>query len=121
MQLGYAPGSLPSVGIYTTPFFAAFVQQTINPPALVIQVNGSQVFTTNLPAVWTVVNGTIVAAPDGLSATYTAPGSTGSDTVTATNEIDPSNFASAPVTIIAAPTVVENTLVGYYQIGRAHV
>jgi hypothetical protein len=99
MQLTLQPGPVQSIGILTTAFFAGAEQaQTISPSSLVIVVTGTQVFTTNLPAIWTATSGSIVAAADGLSATYTAPGSPGSATVTATNENDPGDVANSLVT-----------------------
>jgi len=112
MQMTYAPGSSQSVGIFQHPWFAsAEAVQTISPSSLVIVTSGTQTFTTNLPAIWTVVHGSLVVAPDGLSAVYTAPGSAGADTVTVTNEDDPGNVASAPIIVSSfGPPTLDDTV-----------
>ncbi len=100
MQGTFQQGGIPSRISYQTPFFGpAEVAQTIDPVAPVVVVNGTIVFTTNLPANWTATGGSIVAAADGLSATFTAPGAPAIITVTATNQADPGNTASTPVTV----------------------
>ncbi len=95
MQLTFAPGGAPSVGILTTPFFApAEVPQTIAPIDPIVGTGVNVTFTTNLPGVWTASGGSIVPAADGLSAVWTSPGSPGNYTITVTNEDDPGNVAS---------------------------
>ena len=55
--------------------------------------------TTNTAVTWKALRGSITSA-----GVYTAPATTGTDTVTATNVADTTKSASATVTVIAAPT-----------------
>lgn len=105
MQITFTPGTLQSIATQRTPFFASpEIPQTVVPDTYGVNVNGTANFTANQPAVWTTDIGSIVAAPDGLSATFTAPATPGTATITATNENDPSDTATAQVAVIAAPT-----------------
>lgn len=95
------PGSVSA----TTPADATIVVISIAPASASIQTGKTQQFlanvtgTTNTSVTWSATGGTISAA--GL---YTAPGTAGNFTVTATSSADPSKSANASVAVVAPPT-----------------
>lgn len=111
MIIRYTPGIVHQSGQYITTIFnsvgggwpggvpAPDVTQTISPSSLVIAISGSHVFTTNEPASWSSLHGTLVVSGDGLSATYTAPGIAEADSVTVANLDNPGNTATASITV----------------------
>lgn len=114
MQITAQPGSLQSVWTQQTPFFASpEIPQTVVPETYGINVNASTVFTANQPAHWSATSGTIVPSADSLTATYTAPGTPGSATITATNENDPADIATALIQFVSAPSPTSNTVQVY--------
>lgn len=111
MIIRYSPGVRSEVGHYVGTIFNSFAggwpggvptpgeTQTLNVSSLTIASSGTFVFTTNYPASWTSSIGSIVAAANGLSATFTAPSGTTTGTVTATNLDNPGLVASASVNV----------------------
>jgi hypothetical protein len=71
---------------------------TITPTSASIFTSAQQQFTANVAVNWSASGGTVTA-----SGLYTAPGSAGNFTVTATSQTDVSNFATAAVTVTAPP------------------
>jgi hypothetical protein len=82
---------------------------SVSPTAANVPIGLTQQFTTavtgstNTAVVWSLFSGTGGVNASGL---YTAPGATGSAVVRATSVADPTKFADAAVTIVAAPIVV---------------
>lgn len=116
MIIRWSPGVNPKVGHYVGTIYndvtagtangtngggdtGPIPSQTISPASSIVAINDTAVFTSNLPAIWTADIGSIVAAADSLSATFTAPASPTTGTVTATNMSDPGNIATAPVRV----------------------
>lgn len=79
---------------------------TVSPAAPMVAINGTQAFTatvtgtTNTAVTWTSTAGSITGG-----GVFTAPGTIGSCTVTATSVADPSRSASATVAVIPLVTV----------------
>ena len=88
-----------------TSSIAPTVSVSVNPGSTTVQMQGSVQFTasvsgsTNTAVTWTAGLGSISA-----SGLYTAPSSSGTDTIIATSQADPTKAASASVTIQAAQT-----------------
>jgi len=79
----------------------------ITPNSASIEVNHTQQFNANMPVTWGSSNGTISST--GL---YTAPGAAITDVITAASTANPSETASANVTVTPPPEVSINIVSG---------
>jgi hypothetical protein len=87
-------------GTATVTITVPAIAVTVSPQSATVAPGGTQVFTANVPVTWTATGGTITSA--GL---YTAGQTAGSFQVKATSAADPTKFATAAITITAAPPV----------------
>lgn len=101
---------------------AAPITIVLSPYAPVVAVLSVTHVTTNIAANWVLSGGgSLVVAPDGLSADYTAPGSPATPTLTATDQTDPGNTASTPIFVTSFGPLTQGEIVPPNSVGRSVV
>lgn len=117
------------VGGLKSPFYitngygpAKAVSISMSPYAPVVATSSSTTINVNIAANWSLVGGgTLTAAPDGLSAVYTAPAGATTVTVTVTDRTDPGNTQSGPITVTGFGALSQGDFVPHGPVGRSIV
>lgn len=113
---GYGTGQR----VLTQGYGFAAITISLSPFGPTVAVNSTTTFTSSVPANWTLTGvGSLVVAPDGLSAVYTAPSSPGSATITIADQTNPGNTLSAPITVTTLGPLTVGELVPPGDVGRS--
>lgn len=99
---------------------AKAISISMSPYAPVVATSSSTTITVNIAANWSLVGGgTLTAAPDGLSAVYTAPAGATTATVTVVDRTDPGNTQSGPINVTGFGSLTQGDFVPPGPAGRS--
>ena len=108
---------------YTTQGYGfAAITLNVSPYGPIVDPSATVVFTASVASSWSVSSGSLVVAGDNLSATWTAPGTPGTATLTVTDLSNPGNKITDPITISSTgppsqgdivPSTVGRSIIGH--------